>query len=693
MKSFQGEIIIASQQEAQGKRLGAMLLRAGFEISRFGADEILQFVDKKAGGINRTVLVIWLGLNDEPVDTLRMLSSCCSIRKIPWLRATFSLITATADIGPFFAPGCYACFADVNVTPSSRLDNQTYQGEGALIELWLAAIVLSVLDYLDSPESHAAQVFRRHHLPEWHNYKIYAPCLHRADPSRQNKQPDRSFRPNILHEAVLFESSLAERAREPMSGETRVESRRTHATIIQRHRFANSVRLPFEKSTTRLDGDVNALLCQHIRHGGTAVTRDHLGLLLQLSAGFRKRNRESPELSRWASSAGNRGSVELFVLIRNVQGVEPGIYFYEAKPHALVRLERRCEKADLTTLFLELLPHDPDCELAILFTSAYARLERKYSYFGYKLSQLDAGVAMSQLSLVALAFGFRPALSPVWSDKQVEDVCRLIKGEQQVTGVMAISKPTEDISLPIYSIPTERAGQPSAPELFAGVSLEELYNLVYQKSHSESFRFVRNGTRVICKHARVSAVPQLRRPALALSVTLTRRESTRIFSLRSIDVQDLSAILYAGSVKDPFQEHDGMSPDLSILLVAKRVVGLDPGYYRFDPSVHTLSSVGTVASAAEERNFFRGEDYSSSAAFVLIAGDVMSACDREGSLGYRKLLIRAGALANRLLFSAIASHLKGAVIAGIQHSATYYPEGSGSFGLITILLGRSVDEG
>jgi len=62
---------------------------------------------------------------------------------------------------------------------------------------------------------------------------------------------------------------------------------------------------------------------------------DTLALLLQLTAGWR--SVEADRVNRWTASGGNIGSVVAHVAVRDVPGLEPGIYGYVGSAHELAQ--------------------------------------------------------------------------------------------------------------------------------------------------------------------------------------------------------------------------------------------------------------------------------------------------------------------------------------------------------------------
>ena len=687
-------LIVTAEDTALGEQLGALLIRSGVkDVSLVRPSALRSYkLDRLLSSQNR--LLIWLGLGSEKEQHVHEMARSCADAEVPWLRATFDEHAARADVGPIFLTSCYTCFSALHLPRRKVAIDQLLSASPALRRHWIAIVALRAIRYL-SGESHSApETVVRFAIPDWQSSKLYAICLPGCD-----SYADRTFSGGLdatrCNEAVLFELYLALSSRESVPNDSGNVQDKYRRTLTRQNRFAHCSTLPLKSSDIKLRGDVHALLCNADPTEDLPLSKTHLSLLLQLSAGLRRRDINHTQPRRWAASAGNLGSVELFLLVRNISELAPGIYYYQAAGHKLVRLQWRRAFPDVQLIFDQLLSGKRTADAIVVFTSAFARLYRKYKYFGYKLTQLDAGVAASQLQLVATALGVHSTLAPSWPDDQIAELCRLTEGEEHVTGLMTLSRNTRQThSEPATAIRQDGdRGLPLAT--LSGLTLGELYDFVYRSSRLSLEEFKRKHEDTASVVTPRTNVPQVVGPTRPLPATLLHRKSTRSFSSEPIDINSLSVVIYTATASDIFNEQNGLSPLLSLYLSAKRVLGLDAGIYKVDFSSHTLKPVGALPSTTDEQKIFRGEDYTSSAAFLWIAGNLEAACDLEGSFGHRKLLIRAGALANRLLLSAIALHLEGALIAGVDdgpHSSSFGIKATGKVSLVSVLLGKAIHE-
>ena len=102
---------------------------------------------------------------------------------------------------------------------------------------------------------------------------------------------------------------------------------------------------------------------------------------------------------RAAANAGDLGSVEIYPIVFNVDGIDQGIYHFDSVSHDLT-VVRRGRFADW---FREVVVYQPEfaaASAALVLTSAVGRLQEKYGARGYRFGLLDVGHVSQNLYLV-----------------------------------------------------------------------------------------------------------------------------------------------------------------------------------------------------------------------------------------------------------------------------------------------------
>ncbi|AXK36689.1 SagB/ThcOx family dehydrogenase [Streptomyces armeniacus] len=121
----------------------------------------------------------------------------------------------------------------------------------------------------------------------------------------------------------------------------------------------------------------------HGTWGDTPLTRRSLATILRVGVGTTGMHRPAP-------SAGGRYPVECFVAVTDVDGLDPGIYYYA--PHALEL--RRIDPDDPAAALRKSCMQPEDLEGAgavVVLTGVFSRSTSKYAERGYRFTLLEAG--------------------------------------------------------------------------------------------------------------------------------------------------------------------------------------------------------------------------------------------------------------------------------------------------------------
>ncbi len=110
---------------------------------------------------------------------------------------------------------------------------------------------------------------------------------------------------------------------------------------------------------------------------------------------------EKPVSKRTVPSAGSRHAFETYLLINNVEGLEPGLYRYLALEHKLAKLEA---PEDINTILTEAClkqPHVKNSAVTFFWAAVPLRMTWRYCQRGYRYLYLDAGHVCQNLYLLA----------------------------------------------------------------------------------------------------------------------------------------------------------------------------------------------------------------------------------------------------------------------------------------------------
>lgn len=184
-----------------------------------------------------------------------------------------------------------------------------------------------------------------------------------------------------------------------------------------------------------------AIRARRSRRGftGEPVTLAQLSKLLHLTYGLTGAVEPSGEMGRAAPSAGARYPLELFPVVRHVEGVAPGVYHYHPESHSLERVEARDVGDELSrALFGQ--PFVPHAAVTVLFGAIFPRTLLKYRERGYRLVLLDAGHAAENLMLAATAMGLGSTGLGGFLDDALNDLVRLNGEDENVLYAVSVGR-------------------------------------------------------------------------------------------------------------------------------------------------------------------------------------------------------------------------------------------------------------
>jgi SagB-type dehydrogenase family enzyme len=170
---------------------------------------------------------------------------------------------------------------------------------------------------------------------------------------------------------------------------------------------------------------------------GTAVPApppERLAAVLLASFGLRTGS-GGREIRRYAPTGGNLGSPQAYVLVRDIAGIPPGLYFYESPSHELSLLR----DSDAVAGLGEDLAGGPDAAAVVVVTALVGRIARKYQLLALRVCCLDSGVALHQVRAVCGEVGFGCELLDDWDDEKTSDALTTDRRGEPVLGIAVIT--------------------------------------------------------------------------------------------------------------------------------------------------------------------------------------------------------------------------------------------------------------
>ena len=142
---------------------------------------------------------------------------------------------------------------------------------------------------------------------------------------------------------------------------------------------------------------------------------------------------------RTAPSAGAMYPLELYVVVGNVDGIQPGIYKYKPRSHALTPVCRGDKRTHMSTRgpgqkWLEGAP----CLFVI--AGIYARLEPRFGDRSAKYLHFEVGHVVENICLQAVALGLGSTVVGSFKDDLLKEAVGM-PGEETPFAIVPVGKP------------------------------------------------------------------------------------------------------------------------------------------------------------------------------------------------------------------------------------------------------------
>jgi SagB-type dehydrogenase family enzyme len=620
--------------------------------------------------------VVLLSFTGEPTGLNNLVEDWCGKVSVPWTRVVFDSSEGYVDTGPIFQTGrtpCYSCFAELHLQECRRTAEKL--PHFSTIAFWCNMLAPSLLAlYKQSQTPYMTNGFNRFKLPSLqHSYlrRAFLPhCLcHELTRGAERSQQEEPVSVCGNYAALIYEDYVG-RERPHQASSLAANNFISKSLVLKL--FPNSAKIALAEPSPLTSIGIAELLDIEPSPHLQPLTLKDLTAILFYSLGLRFVDISRSTANRWAASAGNLGSPELFVFANEVRGVAPGLYHYRALAHDLVSLQFR-----RTFPWDDYLSSLVEGEALLCFTGSFHRLQQKYGAFGYRLVHLDAGVAFSQASLIARSLNVSLTLVKEIDEQCLTRCLNLPQVREQLTAVARIS------AAPSVPSPKQRHLR-HASQIPIGNSIKHTVNDAAQPStrrleeilYLESMRTAPASTPRRGRLGREGSLAGINEIGtsfkedagndLKLIDVLMRRGSVRRFDRKKLPHAALAAIIRVAHEADcdEWQEEYLRGKALQFFLLENNIDD-QKALYEFQPIDGSLSLIKAIPGLNNAPSLYVDVCFQNAPAAIWIVGDLAEAIRTYGSYGHRQLLFRAGAAANRLWLTALSLGIAGTISAGL----------------------------
>ena len=376
-------------------------------------------------------------------------------------------------------------------------------------------------------------------------------------------------------------------------------------------------------------------------------------------------------------SSGNLHPTETYLALRNVTGLDDGLYHYQANRHALELRSQGTWTRELSRVLH--IPWAAESRLIVALTSIFWREAWKYRDRAYRYCCHDLGHALMSLLLAAQALGVHGGAIAHFADCRMARTLGLADSDEAPMIFLVFPSPSSAEQSPTASpashmgafsgTPNELSSEEIPYELLLGMHRATLLpDSSISSRHRPSDEVIDAGTVVSEQRSIATALSAIAPyPDATLAAIARRRRSALDFdpATTPMQLQEVEQLLdfatrdWRADWRGNFDGHSGLPARgvdfVTLYLYVHRVSGCDPGVYRWNRSSQTLEQLhgGNVARVAAYLSL--EQTLAGNACFaVSMVADLERAAGAFGNRGYRYVFFEAGAIGQRLYLGAEA---------------------------------------
>ena len=395
-----------------------------------------------------------------------------------------------------------------------------------------------------------------------------------------------------------------------------------------------------------------------VSEGGPPVDIGMIARLLFFSAGLVRKSvfpMAGEVHFRAAASAGGLYPIEIYLVCKDIEGLEAGVYHFSPANFALHQLRKGDYRGELSGA----AGADPGIAaspITLVFSSIFWRSAWKYRARSYRYCSRDCGTIAANMLATASASGLPARVVMGFVDNKVNRLLGL-QGEREAS-ICLLQVGREETPVPSTTLSSVTPLSGEEVTVFNGeLAYPEIAQLHRDSSLSLDEEVM--AWRGVLPHQAAPGQPVVydlvsieeeREQSIGLGKVILERGSTRRFDRRPISLHQLSSILCASNrgVPADFLGPRGMSL-LDLYVIVNGVDGITSGAYYYSPSRGSLELLkeGSFRSEAGHLTFEQalGAD---AGVVVFIMADLQRVIGRFGNRGYRAAQFEAGIVGGKI---------------------------------------------
>jgi SagB-type dehydrogenase family enzyme len=539
------------------------------------------------------------------------------------------------EVGPLFVPGqsgCYDCFRHIR--------QASEKGERSDIDFWLGVVALNAYHLLTRVGQfelyNVCRIHSKHDSGDFYSQTRVSRlpgCKTCGLGHTRLKQDSPQIKPWILHNAAVIISSYE--FRNPKEHQSHYAAANISISEAAPKPIigAQIVSLPSGLDFDALPGWKQA--------PGEArnINLEELAILLRYSVGYQP---TTTGMRRIAPSGGGLGSSELYLSVRDIAGLDNGIYHYFGYSHVLERLGDMPDQLLCGALGVakSQLP-----QAAIIGITNMNKARQKYDRFAFRLGTVDSGVTQTYLTELMNAMSIRYTEYLDIRSKVLAHAINL-----SVAGNANYVSFAFGVGLAADSLRERRL---------------DFHHTFYVDNLIDEVDMLGTHTQMFEGTMPVQPDPLTEVTVPPLRDMMLNRRSIRNFADRAVPLNVLNAIASLAIGINPLRvAHGALDVDIKLwAAVNKGDEQYEPGIYLAEEGQLQLQRAGCYPAQLEPMMLQRS--LALAPVVFFITGNVETALISSNAKGYHELVRRAGAILSKLFLVAQGYQVQGCIFGGI----------------------------
>ncbi len=400
-------------------------------------------------------------------------------------------------------------------------------------------------------------------------------------------------------------------------------------------------------------------------HSSTGIDLTDIATICYLAGGITQETTYQGEQVRFraASCTGNLHHIELYLVIGDVDGIDPGVYHFDPTKFSLGRLRADdhrgvlCEATD---------NGNEDAPVTVVLTSTWWCNAWKYGDRTYRHAFWDGGTVIANLLAAAHGSGHRTDVVSAFVDDRVAELIGIAPIEEAPIALVNLGD-DDSIPDPIEIETIDPATAPISPnpkrhplivDAWRQSRIERPDEVAAFRSRCQQIGSIMATQSESEDRVELDPVDEATASKRPLLQTIERRGSKRQFDDQGPTRRQLGTILNRATRGVPADWCDGEADGFQFLtahVLVTGVSGVPDGRYRYDTTSDTLERLGDTDSSIQERLALNQPWAGAAHVNVYLMADVDTIVSRFGNRGYRLAQLEAGIVLGRL-YLATAAH-------------------------------------